>query len=73
MSGAARPIALVTGVGSSVGIGAGVARRLAGAGWNVAFTHGTPYDARMARGAEVGATAASRQYLADDGAGTGAI
>ncbi|MGW1270627.1 SDR family oxidoreductase, partial [Streptomyces sp. NPDC002491] len=45
-SGAARPIALVTGVGRSVGIGAGIARRLAGAGWNVAFTYWTPYDAR---------------------------
>ncbi|MFF1901651.1 hypothetical protein [Streptomyces sp. NPDC058206] len=44
---ALRPVELVAGVGRSVGIGAGVARRLAHTGWNVAFTYWTPYDARM--------------------------
>ncbi len=33
---------------------AGIAHRLAEAGWNVAFTYGTPYDARMAWGIETG-------------------
>ncbi|MFI1509444.1 SDR family oxidoreductase [Streptomyces sp. NPDC020597] len=73
VSGAARPIALVTGVGRSVGIGAGVARRLAGAGWNVAFTYWTPYDARMAWGVEAGAADTIAESLADEGAETAAV
>ncbi|MDX3797737.1 SDR family oxidoreductase [Streptomyces sp. AK04-3B] len=73
MSGAARPIALVTGVGRSVGIGAGIARRLAWAGWNVAFTYWTPYDARMPWGAEAGAADRIAESLADEGAETVAV
>ncbi|MEZ0493927.1 SDR family oxidoreductase [Kineococcus sp. TBRC 1896] len=42
-----RPVVLVTGVGRRVGIGAGVAARLARDGWDVATTHWTPYDERM--------------------------
>ena len=51
-----RPVALVTGVGRTVGIGAGIARRLAASGWDIAFTYWTPYDERMDWGVESGAT-----------------
>jgi len=34
----ARPVVLVTGVGRTVGIGAGIARQLAASGWDIAFT-----------------------------------
>ncbi|GAA1566081.1 SDR family oxidoreductase [Kribbella karoonensis] len=52
-----RPVALVTGVGRTVGIGAGIARRLAESGWDVAFTYWTAYDERMTWGVQDGATA----------------
>ncbi|MBP2352126.1 3-oxoacyl-[acyl-carrier protein] reductase [Kribbella aluminosa] len=52
-----RPVALVTGVGRTVGIGAGIARRLAESGWDVAFTYWTAYDERMKWGVQDGATA----------------
>ncbi len=42
-----RPVALVTGVGRAVGIGAGIALRLAQDGWDVATTYWAPYDDRM--------------------------
>ncbi len=54
------------GVGRPVGIGAGIAHRLAEAGWNVAFTYWTPYDARMAWGAEAGAADTIAKALADE-------
>ncbi|MEU3610406.1 SDR family oxidoreductase [Streptomyces sp. NPDC035033] len=73
LSGAARPVALVTGVGRTVGIGAGIARRLAGAGWNVAFTYWTPYDARMAWGVEADAADAIAGTLTEQGAETVAV
>jgi 3-oxoacyl-[acyl-carrier protein] reductase len=53
---AERPVALVTGVGRTVGIGAGIARRLAAAGWDIAFTYWTAYDDRMQWGVQAGAT-----------------
>ncbi|MBK5993261.1 SDR family oxidoreductase [Streptomyces microflavus] len=69
----ARPVALITGVGRSIGIGAGIARQLAASGWDIAFTYWTPYDRRMEWGAEDGAAAAIAKQLADAGARTAAI
>ncbi|MFE6776279.1 SDR family oxidoreductase [Streptomyces sp. NPDC057702] len=68
-----RPLALVTGVGRTVGIGAGVARQLARAGWDVAFTYWSPYDQRMSWGVEPGAREAIEGELAASGARTVAI
>jgi 3-oxoacyl-[acyl-carrier protein] reductase len=70
---AVRPVALVTGVGRSIGIGAGIARRLAQAGWNVGFTYWTPYDARMAWGIEADAADTIAKALAERGADTMAV
>lgn len=42
-----RPIALISGVGRTAGIGAGIAKRLATDGWDLAITYWTPYDERM--------------------------
>nr|WP_202521596.1 SDR family oxidoreductase [Streptomyces sp. SID5614] len=64
---------MITGVGRSIGIGAGIARRLAASGWDVAFTYWTPYDRRMEWGAEPGAAASIGQELAEAGARTAAI
>lgn len=69
----ARPIALITGVGRSIGIGAGIARQLAASGWDIAFTYWTPYDRRMEWGAEDGAAASIARELEDAGARTAAI
>ncbi|MFD9539212.1 SDR family oxidoreductase [Streptomyces sp. NPDC060022] len=70
---AARPLALITGVGRTVGIGAGIARQLAASGWDIACTYWTPYDRRMAWGAESGATEAIAEELAAHGAASAAI
>jgi 3-oxoacyl-[acyl-carrier protein] reductase len=42
-----KPVVLISGVGRTVGIGAGVAEKLAAEGWDLALTYWTPYDARM--------------------------
>jgi 3-oxoacyl-[acyl-carrier protein] reductase len=69
----ARPVALVTGVGRTVGIGAGIATRLAASGWDIAFTYWTAYDQRMRWGTEAGATASIERSLAGHGAAVTAI
>jgi 3-oxoacyl-[acyl-carrier protein] reductase len=72
-SASSRPVALVTGVGRTVGIGAGIARQLAASGWDIAFTYWTAYDERMSWGVEQGATGAIDKALAEKGAATVAI
>lgn len=73
MSTPQRPVALVTGVGRTVGIGAGLARGLAETGWDLAFSYLTSYDERMSWGVQQGATAAVEAELAERGAATAAI
>jgi 3-oxoacyl-[acyl-carrier protein] reductase len=72
-AGGGRPVALITGVGRTVGIGAGIARQLAASGWDIACTYWTPYDERMTWGAEPGATEVIQRDLASRGAATAAI
>lgn len=69
----ARPVALVTGVGRTAGIGAGIARQLAVSGWDIAFSYWTPYDARMTWCAEAEAADTIGSLLADGGAAVAGI
>jgi 3-oxoacyl-[acyl-carrier protein] reductase len=66
-------VAVVTGVGRTAGIGAGIATRLAASGWDIAFTYWSGYDARMPWGAESGAAMAIEQSVAERGAAVVAI
>lgn len=65
-----RPVVLITGVGRTVGIGAGIARRLAAGGWDVATSHWAPYDERMPWGAQPADVDAVGQSLREAGAAT---
>lgn len=72
-AGPGRPVALVTGVGRTAGIGAGIAIRLAASGWDIAFTYWTAYDKRMSWGVEAGATDTIEGTLTKHGAAVAAI
>ncbi|MGP3919160.1 SDR family oxidoreductase [Nonomuraea sp. 10N515B] len=66
-------VALITGVGRTIGIGAGIARQLAASGWDIAFTYWHAYDERMTWGPEPAATETITKDLAERGAATAAI
>ena len=63
----------MTGAGRRVGIATAIALRLAETGWDVAFTHFAPYDARMAWGIDNGAAEELAGRLQAAGAGARAI
>lgn len=66
-----RPVVLLTGLGRRVGIAAGIARRLANDGWDIAFVFSAAYDAEVNGGADD--IAAIEAGLRERGAGTVAI
>jgi 3-oxoacyl-[acyl-carrier protein] reductase len=72
-TGTPRPVALVTGVGRTVGLGAAVALRLAEDGWDVATTYWTAYDDRMPWGRHEEDPATVATGLAARGARTVAV
>lgn len=68
-----RPVALVTGVNRTVGLGAAIATRLARDGFDVAVAHWTPYDERMPWGVQESDVARISQEIQDHGARTTAV
>ena len=69
-----RPVVLVTGVGRTVGIGAGDRARLAEDGWDVATTYWSAYDDRMPWGRQDdGPARGGRPALPGGGARTVAV
>jgi 3-oxoacyl-[acyl-carrier protein] reductase len=68
-----RPLALITGVGRTVGIGAGIASQLAASGWDIAFTYWNAYDERMTWGVQRGGTDEITAALTEQGAASAAI
>lgn len=68
-----RPVVLVTGAGRRAGIAAGVALRLARAGWDVGVTWWAPYDARMPWGVHPDDPASLLADLAAAGARTAGV
>ncbi|MFC0431432.1 SDR family oxidoreductase [Kutzneria buriramensis] len=68
-----RGVALVTGVGRTIGIGAAVALDLAEAGWDVAISHWRPYDEKMPWGADADAQRQLTDRMTAFGARSAAI
>jgi len=68
-----RPIALITGVGRTVGIGAGIARTLADDGWDLALSYWTPADEAVFGGAASDGLDELLAELAESGARVVAI
>ncbi|GAA5188296.1 SDR family oxidoreductase [Rugosimonospora acidiphila] len=61
-------MALVTGVGRRVGIGAAIVARLAAEGWDIGYSYWRPYDQRMVWGADDEAPERIEHQLAELGA-----